>query len=168
MVCPEARTTKLIDARRMQSPYTSADSAQSPRAESGAPAAEVQPSRSPWVRSLWLALGLACVGVGALGVVLPGLPTTPFLILAAACFLRSSRRLYERVLANPTFGPSVRAWRETGTLPAATKWTALGTMAFFVALSVGWLIPLEWAWLRWCTVAAGVLGAVYLLRLPTT
>jgi uncharacterized membrane protein YbaN (DUF454 family) len=128
----------------------------------------VQPSRSRWVRALWLALGLMCVAIGALGVVLPGLPTTPFLILAAACFLRSSRRLYERVLANPTFGPTVRAWRETGTIPAATKWTALGTMAFFVALSVGWLIPQDWTWLRWGTLTAGILGALYLVRLPTS
>jgi uncharacterized protein len=117
---------------------------------------------------MWLVLGFACVGLGALGVVLPGLPTTPFLVLAAACFLRSSHKLYERVLANPTFGPTVSAWRETGTLPAATKWAALGTMAFFVALSVGWLIPHEWLWLRWGTLAAGILGALYLLRLPTS
>lgn len=138
--------------------------------EAGAPprGSEVQPSRSRLVRGLWLALGLLCVALGALGVVLPGLPTTPFLVLAAACFLRSSRRLYERVLAHPTFGPTVRAWRETGTLPAATKWTALGTMAFFVALSVLWLIPSEWPYVRWGVLAAGVVGALYLLRIPTT
>lgn len=145
----------------MQSPYTPPDS------EESAPPESIRPSRSRWVRALWLALGLTCVGIGALGVVLPGLPTTPFLVLAAACFLRSSRRLYERVLANPTFGPSVRAWRESGTLPAATKWTALGTMAFFVSLSVLWLIPAEWPWARWSVLAAGVLGGLYLLRVPT-
>lgn len=119
------------------------------------------------MRGLWLALGWTCVGVGAIGVVLPGLPTTPFLILAAACFLRSSRKLYERVLAHPTFGPTVRAWRETRTIPAATKWMALGTMAFFVTVSVGWLIPVEWPWVRWSVLAAGVVGALFLLRLPT-
>lgn len=128
----------------------------------------VQPSASRLVRGLWLVLGLLCVALAAVGVVLPGLPTTPFLILAAACFLRSSRRLYERVLANPTFGPAVRAWRETGTIPAATKWTALGTMAFFVAVAVLWAIPGEWPWVRWGVLAAGVVGALYLLSLPTT
>jgi uncharacterized membrane protein YbaN (DUF454 family) len=136
-------------------------------AQRAADAREIRPSRSRWVRGLWLALGLACVGIGAVGVVLPGLPTTPFLVLAAACFLRSSRRLYERVLANPTFGPMVRAWRETGTIPASTKWMALGTMAFFVTVSVVWLIPAAWPWVRWSVLAAGVLGALYLLRLPT-
>jgi uncharacterized membrane protein YbaN (DUF454 family) len=130
-------------------------------------ARDVQPSASRWVRGLWLTLGLVCVALGALGVVLPGLPTTPFLVLATACFLRSSRRLYERVLANPTFGPAVRAWRETGTIPAATKWTALGTMACFVAIAVLWAIPAGWPWVRWGVLAAGVVGALFLLRLPT-
>jgi len=132
------------------------------------PASDVHLSRSRWVRGAWLALGLLCVGVGAIGVVLPGLPTTPFLVLAAACFLRSSPRLYERVLAHPTFGPTVRAWRETGTIPAATKWAALGTMAFFVTVSVVWLIPAGWPWVRWGTLGLGVVGALYLLRLPTS
>jgi hypothetical protein len=144
----------------MQSPYTPPDAPE--------PAQAIRPSRSRWVRALWLALGLTCVGIGALGVVLPGLPTTPFLVLAAACFLRSSRRLYERVLANPTFGPSVRAWRESGTLPAATKWTALCTMAFFVALALLWGIPREWVLVRWTVLVAAVVGAVYLLRVPST
>lgn len=119
------------------------------------------------MRGSWLLLGLACVGLAAVGVVLPGLPTTPFLILAAACFLRSSRRLYERVLSNPTFGPAVRAWRETGTIPAATKWTALGTMTFFVGFAVLWAIPAEWVAVRWGVLAAGAVGALVLLRLPT-
>ena len=130
-------------------------------------ARDLQPSPSRWVRGLWLTLGLLCVALAAIGVVLPGLPTTPFLVLAAACFLRSSRRLYERVLANPTFGPAVRAWRETGTIPAATKWTALGTMACFVAVAVLWAIPAEWPWVRLSVLAAGVVGALFLLRLPT-
>ena len=129
---------------------------------------EVHPSRSRLVRGLWLLLGLTCVALAAIGVVLPGLPTTPFLILAAACFLRSSRRLYDRVLANPTFGPAVRAWRETGTIPAATKWTALGTMTFFVGFAVLWAIPSEWPWVRWGVLAAGLVGALYLTSLPTT
>ncbi|HVS17710.1 MAG TPA: YbaN family protein [Planctomycetota bacterium] len=128
---------------------------------------DLQPSASRWVRGLWLTLGLICVALAAIGVVLPGLPTTPFLVLAAACFLRSSRRLYERVLANPTFGPAVRAWRETGTIPAATKWTALGTMACFVAVAVLWAIPAEWPWVRLSVLAGGVVGALFLLRLPT-
>jgi uncharacterized membrane protein YbaN (DUF454 family) len=151
----------------MQSPYTPPDAEESARAESGASGAAFRPSRSRWVRALWLALGLTCVAIGTLGVVLPGLPTTPFLILAAACFLRSSRRLYERVLANPTFGPSVRAWRESGTLPAATKWTALGTMAFFVTVALLWGIPREWTLVRWIVFLAAIAGAGYLLRVPS-
>lgn len=127
----------------------------------------VQPSRSRVVRAAWAALGMLCVGLGAIGVVLPGLPTTPFLVLAAVCFLRSSRRLYERVLANRAFGPSVRAFMETGGLPAAIKWTALGTLTFFVSLAVLWLIPGEWLAVRLGVLVVGLVGALYLLRLPT-
>lgn len=128
----------------------------------------VRPSASPLARGLWLVLGLTWVALAAIGVLLPGLPTTPFLILAAACFLRSSPKLHARVLANPTFGPSVRAWQETRTIPAATKWMALGTMACFVGIAVLWAIPAQWPWVRWGVLSAGVVGALYLLRLPTT
>lgn len=151
----------------MHSRYTPARPEETGETVEGARKDEILPSRSRLTRALWLLLGLTCVGIGALGVVLPGLPTTPFLILAAACFLRSSRRLYERLLANPTFGPSVRSWRETGTLPAATKWTALGTMAFFVAIAYLWGIPREWTAVRWTVLAAAVVGAWYLLRIPS-
>jgi uncharacterized membrane protein YbaN (DUF454 family) len=124
------------------------------------------PHRSRWVRAAWAAAGLSCVAIGAIGVVLPGLPTTPFLVLAAACFFRSSQALYDRVLANRTFGPTVRAFREQGTLPPAIKWPALGTMVVFVGFAVGWAIPAELLWVRGIVLAAGIVGAVYLLRLP--
>ena len=67
--------------------------------------------RSGLSRALWATLGLAFVGVGAVGVVVPGLPTTPLLLLAAACFARSSPRLYAWLLRNPTFGPLIEDFR---------------------------------------------------------
>jgi uncharacterized membrane protein YbaN (DUF454 family) len=125
-----------------------------------------RPSRSRAARAAWAALGLVCVAVGALGIVLPGLPTTPFLILAAACFMRSSQRLYDRLLGNRAFGPAVRRFRETGGVSRAAKWSALGTMAFFVLFAVLWGIPAEWRLVRGLVLLAGVLGAVYVARLP--
>lgn len=125
-----------------------------------------RPSRSRLARAVWAGLGIACVLVAALGVVLPGLPTTPFLLLAAACFVRSSQKLYDRLLANRAFGPAVRAFRETGGVPRAAKWTALGTMAFCVLFAVLWGIPAEWRLVRLLVLLAGVLGALYVARLP--
>jgi len=127
-----------------------------------------QPSRSRLARGLWAGLGIACVLIAALGVVLPGLPTTPFLLLAAACFVRSSQKLYDRLLANRAFGPAVRAFRETGGVPRAAKWTAIGTMAFCVLFAVLWGIPAEWRLVRGLVLLAGILGALYVARLPAT
>ncbi len=122
--------------------------------------------RSPLARAAFLTLGIACVAIGALGIAVPGVPTTPFLILAAACFLRSSPRLYERVLANRAFGPAVRAFRETGGVPRGAKWTALGTMAFFVLFAVLFAIPEEWRLVRLSVLLLGLIGGIYVARLP--
>ena len=59
---------------------------------------DVAPSATGGRRVLWLAAGFVSVGLGAIGVVLPVLPTTPFAILAAACFARSSRRFYRWII----------------------------------------------------------------------
>jgi uncharacterized protein len=90
--------------------------------------------RSRLVRGLFLALGLGFVGLGLVGVVLPVLPTTPFMILAAACFARSSARLEEWLLAHPRFGTTLRAWREKGAIPPRAKAMALAGSALGFAL----------------------------------
>lgn len=67
------------------------------------------------------ALGLLSVALGLLGVFLPLLPTTPFLLLAAALFFRSSPRLYNWLLGHPTLGPYIRNFREHHAIPLHTK-----------------------------------------------
>jgi uncharacterized membrane protein YbaN (DUF454 family) len=89
------------------------------------------------MRHLYLALGLVFVALGLAGVVLPVVPTTPFLIVAAGCFARSSPRLERWLLAHPRFGPVLQAWRERRAIPRKAKLLALVGGSF--GLGMLWL-----------------------------
>jgi uncharacterized membrane protein YbaN (DUF454 family) len=90
------------------------------------------------MRHIYLVLGIGCVALGFIGAFLPVLPTTPFLILAAACFARSSPRLENWLLSHRQFGPMLRAWRERGAIPRKAKLMALAGMSIgFIAFWMG-------------------------------
>ena len=116
-------------------------------------------------RWLLVACGFTFVGLAALGAVLPVLPTTPLLIVAAACFARSSPRFYRWLLANPVFGPLIREWRTTGAIPLAAKIWAVTLIVLFGGTSMVFFVDPWWARL----VMGGSLTAVivWLVRRPT-
>jgi len=95
------------------------------------------------VRSLYLIAGLIALGLGAIGLFLPLLPTVPFLILAAFCFARSSQRLEAWLLAHPRYGPHIHAWRERGAISRRGKRAAFA--AFALSILLGFLL-LAWPW----------------------
>src|SRR3546814_2388991 len=76
------------------------------------------------------------LGLGGLGVLLPLLPTVPFIILAAFCFARSSTALERKLLDNPRFGPAIRLWREKGAISRRGKRAALAAFAFSAVLGL--------------------------------
>lgn len=103
----------------------------------GAPA--IGPAAKPLARPvrwlLWLT-GTIALGLGLIGVVLPGLPTTPFVLLAAACYARASPRLHQRMRENAWIGPMLRDWETDRSLTRRVKTIALVSMAIMVAVSV--------------------------------
>lgn len=78
------------------------------------------------IRAVYMVLGLAFVALGFVGAFLPVLPTVPFLILAAACFARSSTRLEAWLFQHKAFGPMLRDWRNDGAIPLRGKIAAVG------------------------------------------
>ncbi|MAW59472.1 MAG: hypothetical protein CMJ94_01410 [Planctomycetes bacterium] len=94
-------------------------------------------------RPLLLAAGLLCLALGAVGLFLPLLPTTPFLLLAAACFSRSSRRMHDWLLSNRVFGPILRDWEERGAVRRPVKWIATLLMLALISYPLGFL-PIPW------------------------
>ncbi|SPJ27021.1 YbaN family protein [Falsiruegeria mediterranea] len=84
------------------------------------------------MRVFWLVLGVLCVALAMIGVILPLLPTVPFLLLAAFCFARSSERLHDWLLSHQVFGPMIIDWNTSGAIrPAAKKAATLSVAAVF-------------------------------------
>lgn len=117
------------------------------------------------VRWLFLALGLGFVALGVAGIFLPLLPTTPFLLLATACFARSSERFYHWLLNHRVLGATVREWQQHRSIPRRTKWIAIMTMATTLAVSVVFFVP--HAALQLALALFGVALAIYLYRIPS-
>lgn len=127
----------------------------------------VQLSESRIKRTLWFALGLAFVTIGTIGIFVPGLPTTGFMILAAACFFRSSQRMYDWIIRNRIVGVHVRNFREHRLMPARAKFFALSMMWVFVLFAVLWGIPVHLVWAKGVTLVTAGYGTFYILKLPT-
>ena len=123
--------------------------------------AGVSAAEGPLSRTLYLISGFLALGLGGLGVLLPLLPTVPFIILAAYCFARSDETLERWLVEHPTFGTHIRLWRERGAISRKGKRAALAAFAasalialLFVSLPYS-LTPLAaaliggtWIWTR--------------------
>ncbi|MBN2494527.1 MAG: YbaN family protein [Deltaproteobacteria bacterium] len=116
-------------------------------------------------RGLLVIVGTLCIGLGAVGVVVPILPTTPFLLLAAACFLRSSERLNGWLLGNRVFGEYLRRYRDGEGLPLATKITVIALLWLTLGSSI--LIMFSAWWLRALLLAVGVGVTIHITRIKT-
>jgi len=116
-------------------------------------------------KGLLVVAGILAVAIGTIGVFVPLLPTTPFLLLAAACFVRSSDRLYTWLMHHRWFGSYIRNYREHRAITRRAKvftvtllWTVIGYSAVFVA---------EAWWLRALLGVIAVGVTIHLLQLKT-
>jgi len=109
------------------------------------------------MKLLWACAGFLALGFGLVGVVLPLLPTVPFLLLAAFCFARSSERLHSWLLDHRTFGPQIRNWQTHGAISPPAKRAA--TLSILLVYSISLVMRLPWHLLA---IQAVVLGAVLL------
>ncbi len=99
--------------------------------------------RTGALRLLWRALALACVALGAIGAVLPGLPTVPFLLLAAWAAGKGWPALEEKLLNHPRYGATLRRWRERGAISRKAKWAATLMMSASAVIIVASEAPIH-------------------------
>jgi len=125
---------------------------------------ELELHASASCRLLLVILGTICVIVGLIGVVLPILPTTPFMLLAAWCYMRSSRRFYNWIMNNKVFGPILREWRLYRSIPKRAKIMAMILMPSTFAISILFFVPIFWVQILLTIMCLGMLYFIW--RIP--
>jgi uncharacterized membrane protein YbaN (DUF454 family) len=117
------------------------------------------------VRALFFVAGSVSLALGSIGIVLPVLPTTPFLLLALACYCRSSKRMTKWVLTNKYFGSYIRRYKEGKGIPIKTKILALAALWITISYSAFFIVNIGIVQLILFAIAIAV--SVHTIRLPT-
>lgn len=113
------------------------------------------------MKSLLIVCGTICVGLGILGIFVPLMPTTVFLLLAAACYSRSSDRFHRRLVEHPWLGPYIQQSRGMTVRQKAVSITVL-----WLSLIVSMILTADIFWLRFLLIAIGAGVTLHLVRLP--
>ena len=120
--------------------------------------------RDKLFKGLLITIGWLSVILGVMGIFLPLLPTTPFLLLAAACFVRSSPRFYQWLVQHPRLGRYVLAYLEGSGIPKRAKYITIVMIFSTMSLSI-YLVPLTWV--KFLLVGIGLCVSIYILKQPT-
>lgn len=127
------------------------------------PESELHPSML--VRAVLWTVGSLALLLGIIGVFLPGLPTTPFVLVAAACYARASEPFYRWLIANPTFGPLIIEWRQHHSIPYRIKVIAIVLMSLTICASIWTLSAIPW--LQVLLAVIGLSTSIWLWRIPS-
>ncbi|MGK2908123.1 MAG: YbaN family protein [Desulfuromonadales bacterium] len=119
---------------------------------------------NPALRWTLLLSGFLSTALGVFGIFLPVLPTVPFLLLALACFARSSERFYNWLLEHSHFGPIIRPYINGQGMTGASKVKAITLVWASISLSAFFLVELDWV--RWLLLLISCGVTIYLLKLP--
>jgi len=122
-------------------------------------------SRNRAIRGFWITAGTISLGLGIIGIVLPVLPTTPFLLLTAYCYDRGSERLHEWLMNNRVFGGYIRNYSEGRGIPLRAKITAIS--ALWVTMGISAYLFMPWPWVRILLIIIAAVVTIHLIRLPT-
>jgi uncharacterized protein len=117
------------------------------------------------LRACFAAAGFVFLALGVIGIFVPLVPTTPFVLLAAACFLRSSPRLHAWLLGTRLFGPLIKEWEEHRSIPYRTKIFAIVMMVASFGASIVFFVQPPWLKAALAVVCAGL--ALWLYRVPS-
>lgn len=125
-------------------------------------------TRPGLARALWWLLAYASLGVGIVGIFVPGLPTTVFVLISAYAAARGSERLHRWLLAHPRFGPAIVDWQAHGAVSRRAKWMATLTMLACAAvlLLVMARFPAHRWWMTALPIACMAIVAAWLWRRP--
>jgi hypothetical protein len=117
------------------------------------------------IRALLIVIGTFCVALGVLGMFLPLLPTTPFLLLAAICYARSSERFYHWLMTNRWCGEYIRNYREGRGIPLKQK--VLTILLLWLTIgSTAWL-AISQLWVRWILFGIAIGVTIHLVKIRT-
>jgi uncharacterized membrane protein YbaN (DUF454 family) len=114
---------------------------------------------------LWFLLGVLFLSTAVIGIVLPLLPTTPLVLVAAGCFAKSSPRTYQWLLESERFGPVIKSWENSRCVPLRVKWVAISMIILVGGSSVWFFVPMGWP--KVTAVLFLIVGASVILRLNT-
>lgn len=121
--------------------------------------------QSALIRAVYFVLGLVCLILGLIGIVVPGMPTTVFILLAGYFWARSSRRFYAWLLAHRLFGQMIINWQTHRAIPRFAKYLAWSMMSLSTII-LFFKLPSSWQWVAWLLAAISLGVGIWMARLP--